>query len=190
VAPDCSGFDEACREASCDPAGPDGNCDLLAPVNEGLPCEDLQFCTVDDVCLNGVCTGTADGCSDDIECTVDSCDEEADACVNTPDHEFCANDAFCDGVETCDPALGCLPGEYPCGAGEWCDEVGDACVPHGTGDFDIDLDVDLKDFAAFQSCFGQSGTGWCAPGNMVGLDAMIDLEDLAVFVTALGSSGP
>jgi len=190
AAPDCSGFDEQCREASCDPSGTEGNCDLLAPVNEGLPCDDLQFCTVDDVCLDGVCTGVENDCDDGVECTVDSCDEEADTCLNTPDHEFCANGAFCDGVEICDPVLGCLPGEYPCDAGEWCDEVGDSCVPHGDGDFDGDLDVDLKDFAAFQSCFGQAGTGWCSPGNMVGLDAMIDLEDLVAFVTVLEGSGP
>ncbi|MBN1514154.1 MAG: S8 family serine peptidase [Phycisphaerae bacterium] len=189
-APDCSSFDGQCRAASCDPAGTEGNCDIFTPVNEGLPCDDLQFCTIDEVCLAGECTGSENTCDDDVECTVDSCDEQADACVNVPDDEFCANDLFCDGVETCDADLGCLPGEYPCDAGEWCEETGDTCVLHGDGDFDGDADVDLKDFAAFQECFGLAGTGACAAGNLTGTDATIDLDDLTAFVTVLESGGP
>ena len=38
----------------------------------------------------------------------------------------------------------------------------------GNGDFDTDDDVDLTDFAKFQICFGQVGTGDCAAGNMTG----------------------
>ena len=37
-------------------------------------------------------------------------DEEADACVNTPNDGYCDNGLYCDGAETCDAALGCQAG--------------------------------------------------------------------------------
>ncbi|MFN2426227.1 MAG: DUF4215 domain-containing protein [Candidatus Binatia bacterium] len=48
------------------------------------PCEDLQFCTVDDKCNGtGACvSGPPNTCADTDVCTADSCDEDIAACVN------------------------------------------------------------------------------------------------------------
>ncbi|MCK4659057.1 MAG: hypothetical protein KAV82_05995 [Phycisphaerae bacterium] len=53
------------------------------------------------------------------------------------------------------------------------------------GDLDRDGDVDLRDFAEFQSCFDQSAIGECQPANMAG-GLRVDLDDLALFIAALG----
>lgn len=68
--------------------------------------------------------------------------------------------------------------------------TGSAALPvKGTGDFDEDNDVDLSDFAAFQTCFSGDapyGAG-CAQGDF-NADGVIDASDLADFAGAL--SGP
>jgi hypothetical protein len=57
---------------------------------------------------------------------------------------------------------------------------GFACESVGTGDFDFDGDVDLKDFRSFQGCFGQSAAGGCYQANLAG-GATVDLDDYALF---------
>lgn len=49
---------------------------------DGTTCDDGQFCTVDDTCQGGVCTGKPRSCDDGEICTSDSCDESMDVCVN------------------------------------------------------------------------------------------------------------
>ncbi|MFQ5461272.1 MAG: hypothetical protein ACE5E5_01460, partial [Phycisphaerae bacterium] len=67
-----------CTDDSCDPATGCVN------TNNAAPCDDGLFCTSADVCVGGVCTGGgATNCSDADACTVDTCDEVADVCVNT-----------------------------------------------------------------------------------------------------------
>jgi len=63
----------------------------------------------------------------------------------------------------------------------------EAAPQYGDGDYDDDGDVDLVDFAAFQECFGQTASGYCAALNMAG-DSLVGLHDLAPFVAAL--TGP
>jgi hypothetical protein len=42
----------------------------------------------------------------------------------------CDDDAFCNGVESCDPQNGCVAGTPPCDPdNEYCDEDKDECVP-------------------------------------------------------------
>jgi len=103
---DCSGGD-SCTTGSCDE-----NTDscITIPVADGTLCDDNLFCTIDDECISGSCDGITRDCSDGIGCTLDSCSETGDVCVNTPDNSFCDNDLFCDGAETCDSMLGCQPG--------------------------------------------------------------------------------
>jgi hypothetical protein len=53
-APDCSGLDGPCQLGFCNPKT--GNCGVEF-VGEGMPCEDGIACTVDDMCIEGQCTG-------------------------------------------------------------------------------------------------------------------------------------
>ena len=116
-----------CTEDSCD--------DAAGCVNDNviLDCDDLDPCTVGDICGEGVCEGTPKICDDDlfcngietceagtgdcldgedpviddqIACTEDSCDEAADEVVNEPIHIACEDDNLCtDNV--CDAEEGC-----------------------------------------------------------------------------------
>ena len=79
-------------------------------VADGITCDDGKFCTVNDICTAGVCGGVAKDCSDVIACTVDSCDETVDACVNTPNNALCDDGVYCNGAETCSATLGCQAG--------------------------------------------------------------------------------
>ncbi len=89
----------------------------------------------------------------------------------------------------CDAFGMCSVGQLPCAAGEWCREAGAQCVVYGDGDFDSDGDVDLKDFAKFQACFGSIAGLTCEPGNMIGT-GVIDAQDFEQFVAGLVSPNP
>jgi len=115
------------------------------------------------------------------------CGGPCPACECLSDSE-CSDGQFCTGAETCDAYGECKSGSYPCGGGEWCHEEGDACLAYGDGDFDADGDVDLLDFADFQTCFGMLGTGACTAGNLTGPGGMIDVSDFAGFSSTL--TGP
>jgi hypothetical protein len=53
------------------------------PPNNGAPCGDQNNCTVNDICLNGGCSGTQLDCDDQIPCTQDFCIPGI-GCVNQP----------------------------------------------------------------------------------------------------------
>jgi len=97
---------------------------------EGV-CDDGSMCTMDDVCVDGVCLGTPVDCGDGIDCTVDTCDELV-GCVHTPDDAFCASDNPC-VVGVCAPDTeGCidsiLEDGTPCGGNSTCIEGQCVCL--------------------------------------------------------------
>ena len=98
------GDNNACNGSeSCDPVG---GCQSGSP----LVCSDGKFCNGFEVCLpaTGCQPGTPPTCDDDVTCTVDSCSDEAGACVFVPDDTRCANAGFpCSGEPICDPVLDC-----------------------------------------------------------------------------------
>jgi hypothetical protein len=113
----CPDNGEFCTDDVCDPGGTEGNCDAVADVNEGLPCDDDDVCTVDDMCDGqGGCTGTA----------IDCCDENPDpetllpyhSCPDpegTPPYDVDCRVWGCGGDGVCEelPASGLSPdGEY------------------------------------------------------------------------------
>jgi hypothetical protein len=60
------------------------------------------------------------------------------------------------------------------------------CVDVGNGDFDLDGDVDLVDFAQMQACWGASAPlGVCAAGDLNG-DTTVGAGDVGNFTTLLG----
>ena len=75
-------------------------------ISEAGPCDDGDFCTENDVCSNGICAGTPRSCDDAVGCTVDSCDEANDTCVNAPDDGLCDDTNVCTD-DTCDPVNDC-----------------------------------------------------------------------------------
>jgi len=103
-------------------------------ANHGA-CNDFQYCNGVESCdlVHGCEAGTPVDCNDGVACTVDSCDEVADVCSNSPNHGACSNGQFCDGVEVCDPDGGCEPGSpIDCGDGvpctvDTCNEAADQC---------------------------------------------------------------
>jgi hypothetical protein len=98
------------------------------------PCDDGQYCTVDDTCSGGSCQGEPMDCSDGVDCTTDVCNEALQECIPVPRDVNCDDGLFCNGVENCDQAAGCLPGtpvdcstaDSVCGAG-FCDEAAGTC---------------------------------------------------------------
>ncbi|MEE9293297.1 MAG: hypothetical protein V3U83_10245, partial [Acidobacteriota bacterium] len=79
--PDCDDLNP-CTVDSCDEAS-------LGCVNDPLPdntsCEDGLFCNGMETCQAGLCTSGAPVTCDDVNpCTMDSCDEGTNMCVNTP----------------------------------------------------------------------------------------------------------
>jgi len=119
----CNGAD-TCSNRSCSlhagtPCpGPDGDGNCSESCNEGSgnctapdpndsSCNDNNACTTNDRCLNGACSGAVINCNDG---------------------------QFCNGVETCNPGVGCVEGTPPdCDDGvdctvDGCDEENDTCV--------------------------------------------------------------
>ena len=102
--------DYTCSDAACNYAVTDNRwIDTGQTRNKqnGISCEDEMFCTVNDVCSDGVCGGTSRNCSDSYSCTDDSCNETNDICLNTQ------NDNNCVSPEVCRPSL--FPPPTGCG---------------------------------------------------------------------------
>ncbi len=75
-------------------------------------CDDDEFCNGEESCNveSGCQAGVPPSVDDGVTCTIDSCDEENDVMVHTPDDGFCDDEWECNGVETCDPIDGCQVG--------------------------------------------------------------------------------
>jgi hypothetical protein len=88
--PDNAACDDhnVCTDDTCNPTT---GC---AHTNNTATCDDGLWCTVNDVCANGACHGTARDCSDGLACTADSCDESLH-CVNTLLAGYCEIGGAC-----------------------------------------------------------------------------------------------
>ena len=146
----CNG-DETCHPTLGCQAGTPPNCndevgctvDVCDEANDrcnhppdDAACDDGQFCNGKETCdpVNGCQAGTTPNCSDGVGCTVDTCDESNDTCINTPDQGSCDDLQFCNGVERCDSISDCQTGTPPncddsvgCTV-DACDEAGDVCT--------------------------------------------------------------
>jgi hypothetical protein len=97
------------------------------PPPDGTPCDDNSVCTTNDQYISGVCTGTPIDCGDGIPCTIDDC-HPVNGCINTPNDDYCQDGNGCNGIEICDPVLGCKPGiPVDCDDGNPC--TTDICNP-------------------------------------------------------------
>ena len=76
--------------------------------------------------LGGPCL--EDGqCDDGVDCTFDSCNADLHRCQFVADDSRCQDGVFCNGVEICDPVIGCKQGAVKdCNDGRTC--TIDSCV--------------------------------------------------------------
>jgi len=128
-------------------------CNLMTSVcfrgTNTEPCDDGLFCTVDDQCADGVCTGsprpcpggalcdekanqcpqclTNAECNDNNDCTSDSC--HAGICAHDPEPngQPCDDGLFCTLEAVCRDGL-CVGLTGPCPPDRRCDEAQDMCV--------------------------------------------------------------
>jgi hypothetical protein len=133
AAPDCSGAGDQCNDASCDPAGFEGNCDTWTPVADGTSCDDGDVCNVGETCQSGVCTGGADpDCSgagdqcNDASCDVAGTEGNCDIWIPVLDGTGCDDGLFCTATDTCQSGI-CTGTGDPCAVDEFCNELTDAC---------------------------------------------------------------
>jgi len=131
---DCSMVADSCNDAGCDE-----EIDECAkvPKADGIVCEDGLYCTVDDACDGGVCTGGARDCSEAAaECVAGVCDEAGRACVGQPiaDGDLCDDGEYCSVNERCNGGVcgGGQPRDCTAAGGGcvdgMCDEDADQCV--------------------------------------------------------------
>lgn len=132
---DCNDSNQ-CTNDSCNEVTDE--CDNIPNTNS---CNDFDKCTDNDACSGGMCTGdpipfcipcTFDSdCEDNIECTINDCDDVLGVCRFIPDNGACMDDGvFCNGPEIClgldgDPVTGCESAGEPCD--DCTEEFGCAC---------------------------------------------------------------
>ena len=118
-----------CTEDSCDE-----DADACVNAPNDASCSDGIFCTGIEICDPVIdCRRGPEACDDRVDCTDDSCDEEAQSCTNVTNDAKCSNGLFCDGEEICDPVLDCRGRESPCDDGvgctdDVCDEDFNTCM--------------------------------------------------------------
>ncbi|MFO0569968.1 MAG: putative metal-binding motif-containing protein [Polyangiaceae bacterium] len=108
-------------------------------------------------------------CNDSIDCTFDDCDESIGRCVFSPDDSQCQDETFCDGLEVCDPMLGCREG------------VAVACDDNATCTIDTCIEAEKNCKNELRDA-DQDGDGdWsCGGGDCNDLDPMISSLELEV----------
>lgn len=94
-------------------------------AENGLPCDDGRFCTVESTCQAGECSGGfARQCDDGDACTTDRCDEEARSCAFQASPDCCDANADCFDDNPCTDDVcvngACsnplMPSGTPCGS--------------------------------------------------------------------------
>jgi hypothetical protein len=191
----CPSVDDTfCVQNQCQPKT--GKCDL-APVHQGLGCNDGSQCTLNDACKNGQCIGTSLVCTDDQPCTLDSCDPIT-GCKNVATPALCNDDNPCT-TDTCSALNGCshAQGVGSCDDGSACTQ-GDVCI----GLVCVGKAIDCNDGnpCTDDSCDAKSGCGHadntascstglaCTPDGVCKAGTCTALPT-PLFATNLGSAG-
>jgi len=118
----CTADDNICTLDECR----NGSC-MHIPVDDGMPCNDDNACTIADLCLDGACVGGARGiCNDDNPCTLDNCDPQK-GCIYTAVDDGQRNECGGCNVLTARPGESCrIEGKRgPCMHGVY------SCLPEG-----------------------------------------------------------
>ena len=155
---------------TCNDGNPctDDSCDAAFGclfVNNNLGCDDASVCTTGDVCLNGTCTGTAIPCGDTDVCNgSETCDPLLGCLPGTP---LVCNDGNACTDDLCDQALGCLysNNNLGCDDGSAC-TTGDVCALGVCAGVPVTCS-DGNICNGVETCDPASG---CQPGNAVSCD--------------------
>jgi uncharacterized protein (TIGR03382 family) len=109
-------------------------------------CDDGIYCNGAEACVGGKCRPGEYPCDDGIDCTVDACDEEQDACDFIPDDFACDDGDECT-QDACDSAAGCdnrwidSDGDGVCNAEDPCPyDRDDDCIACRDSDEDGECD--------------------------------------------------
>lgn len=138
--------DTMCAKSTCDKLT--GKC-VMAPIQEGVACDDNDACTAETVCVKGTCASEKIvACDDGNTCTVDACDPQQ-GCVSTPTTASCNDGDSCTTGDNCATGV-CQGSKKPCDDGVSC--TFDECNPN-TGSCKFTPDATL-----------------CADGNPCTLD--------------------
>ena len=146
-------------------------------MNNSVPCDDNDACTVSEFCSGGICGGGAGvECNDQELCTTDSC-HPIDGCVYTANVEVCDDGDACTGGDVCGNGT-CQSGEVVvCNDANVCTD--DSCNPADGCHFDpvangTDCGQDLQcwDGECIDACESGSKTfsytggvqDWTVPG--------------------------
>lgn len=116
---------------------------------EGFPCDDDNFCTINEIWLNGVCTPqSAMSCNDDNTCTTDSCNSGTQSCSNII-IENCTTviDEDSDGYVSTEDCNDYNPEINP-GAPEMCNAKDDDC------DGVVDEGFNIGNTCGINTCIG------------------------------------
>ena len=105
---DCAALSGPCLAGACDQST--FSC-VTQPIDEGLPCDDRDACTLGEHCTAGACAGgTPRDCSAfAAACNVGACDPKTGACVTAPDPN--EDGQPCDDGHPCTPSTTCLAGQ-------------------------------------------------------------------------------
>lgn len=137
---------QACTSDKCNTDT--GKCEYTP---DDTKCADASACDGAERCAPFV--GCVDGqplaCDDEVDCTVDTCDDAEGGCVNTPNDQLCQDGVFCDGEEICHKDLGCR--ENPVVPS--CDD-GIACT------------IDRCELPPIDACTHTADQGECASGEI------------------------
>ncbi|MFO0593156.1 MAG: right-handed parallel beta-helix repeat-containing protein [Polyangiaceae bacterium] len=124
----CVAADQCHPAGTCNPST--GLCSNPTAAN-GTLCNDGNNCTVSDVCISGICAGSAKVCAASGACFSNgTCDPDTGACVNEPvaNGTTCNDGNACTQTDTC--TNGTCGGGNPkdCGAADQCHNAG-TCNP-------------------------------------------------------------
>lgn len=107
---DCSFLNTECGTGYCDPQL---GCKAM-PKNDGAACNDFQFCTVNDQCMNGTCQGSPNPCGVQVNdpCKTATCNEGQQACIVVAgnDGASCEDGNLCTAGEKCQSGT-CVGGQ-------------------------------------------------------------------------------
>ena len=116
-------------ECTVDTMDMKGNC-LHAP--DSALCDDGKYCNGNETCDSETdcIEGEAPELSDNVDCTVDTCDEDNDTVLHEPNDTLCQDGNVCNGAEACDAQADCQAGEaLECDDGVKC--TADSCDKAG-----------------------------------------------------------